>query len=221
MCTKNATVVIVDGENVIEKRVDLENMTTSGGWTECEVTLLFGIRLKYKRMYGPINHDTKEIARVLLVEPDRSLLIGPIHINNDTRSIFQRIFVSDAITSERKLFIWSNKAWTFLNHTKSLGPLMFARADKSNFSKDLFLDLVNYTYDMMEYYHNGKTFVAGIRKNQKYATQQEFQKYLRNLTPDLRAGHLEMNLDKYPECTSNQESYGSNEFFKNFQVFNL
>ena len=222
VCTKNATVVLVEGEEFVEKRVDLEEMSSANGWTECEVTQLFGIRLKYKRMPGLLKPGAKEIARVLLVEPDRTLLSGPIDIKSDPGTQYHRILVSDAYTGARKDFVWSDRAWKILNHTKSLGPLMFARADKSDFSRELFCDLVNYTYDMMEYYHHGKAFVVGIRKNKEFATPQEFQKHVRYMTSELREECMEMNLKKFPECTSNQENWFANsDFFKNSQVINL
>ena len=103
-----------------------------------------------------------------------------------------------------------------------LGPLVFAREDRLDFKKNLFWDLFNYIYDIMEYYRNGETFVVGIRKVKEIATPREFINHTKNLTKQMRGQCIQMNIEKFPDCNSNNENwFESSDLFNKFKVFNL
>ena len=228
---KLTSVIIVDGTRVEEKQIELdEDMSTQNGWTECEIAGLMGVYLKYKSV--PSSHakistsikkkrKLKELAQVFMVEPDRSLLNGPLDIISDSRGNVLRLLVSDVYSGKKTDFVWSDKAWK-INEAKVLGPLVFAREDRLDFKKNLFWDLFNYIYDIMEYYRNGETFVVGIRKVKEIATPREFINHTKNLTKQMRGQCIQMNIEKFPDCNSNNENwFESSDLFNKFKVFNL
>jgi hypothetical protein len=203
-----SSVVVVDGDHVTEQMVAIDDMSETNGWKDCEVTSLLGVKLRYKVLPHAKNDKEKklkEIAQVFLTRPDRMLLNG-LEIINDANGNYARILVKDPVTRRQANFEWSETAWK-IKVAKELGPVMFARVDKQKLRANLFWDMFNYIYDLMEYYRHGVTFVVGTRKVCQFATPVEFAKFTGKMTDNFRRECTLGNLHKFPKLTANTANW--------------
>jgi hypothetical protein len=170
----------VNGIQVTEATLDSSELASaalnSDEWKTCAAPKLLGIPLIYKHLrsanashndmlvgvFNEKNNNNIEVAQVMLVEPDEYLLNGAVEVidskekfSNNMNNQIAKMRVKSLNDAGYIDYQWSDKAWK-INTEKLLGPLVFARADQKPLTPQLFWDLFNYIYDIMEYYQNGE-----------------------------------------------------------------
>lgn len=188
-------VCVVEFDQIQERDYALQDFSAKAGWQKCKVTSHLGVPLIVKKIESKNKIRTNKIGRVLMVEPDETLIANELFECVDNGEVL--------IKSKDETFVpYKQSTKAFRSSNNKQGIMMFAREDRRDLTSEMLTDLFNYVYKLTEFYSSGLDSIHEAKQMKEMCTSAIFNKFQDQMTHNTRKEIAKFNIRNYPPANS-------------------